>query len=58
MNDDLHRKLADSGAVASWMGWIVSHVAAINALLQTVLLVVSIVAGLVAIRYHLKRTPR
>lgn len=57
MNDELHRKLADSGAVVSWAGWIVSHVAAINALLQTVLLVVSIAAGLVAIRYHLKRTP-
>lgn len=58
MNDDLHRKLADSGAIASWMGWALSHIAAINQVLQTVLLLVSIVAGLVAIRYHLKRTPK
>ena len=55
MNDALHRKIADSGAIVSWLGWALSHIGALNQLLQTVLLLVSIVAGLVPIRYHLKR---
>lgn len=58
MNDELHRKIADLGAITSWTGWVLSHIGALNQVLQTVLLLVSIAAGLVAIRYHLKRTPR
>lgn len=56
MNDRQH--LADAGAVVGWGGWVLSHLDQINGLLQTVLLIASIVATIVAIRYHLKRTPK
>lgn len=52
------QKAADGGVVVGWLGWVVSHIEQINGVLQAVLLVVSIVATLVAIRYHLKRMPK
>lgn len=58
MNDDIRERVADGGAITAWAGWFMSHAAQINGVLQTVLLLVSIVAGIVAIRYHLKRTPK
>lgn len=57
-SDEVGRRLADGGTVVSWSGWLISHITEVNSLLQTVLLVVSIVAGLFAIRYHHRRTPR
>lgn len=52
------QKVADAGAVVAWGGWFMSHLAQLNEIMQFVLLAVSIVAGLVAIRYHLKKTPK
>lgn len=57
MNTD-KQHLADAGAMVGWVGWVLSHLDQINGLLQTVLLLASIVATVVAIRYHLKRTPK
>lgn len=52
------QRLADAGATVGWMGWALSHLDQINGLLQTILLIASIVATIVAIRYHWKRTPK
>lgn len=38
--------------------WTLSHIAAVNEILQSILFCVSIVAGIVAIRYHWKKTPK
>jgi len=50
--------LADAGAVVGWGGWILSHLEPINTVLQFILLVLSIIATAVAIRYHLRKTPK
>jgi len=47
---------ADAGAAISWGGFFLSHLEQINGVLQTILLLVSIAAGCVAIRYHLSKT--
>jgi hypothetical protein len=52
------QKVADAGAVMAWGGWFMSHLVQLNEVLQFALLLVSIVAGVVAIRYHLKKTPK
>lgn len=49
--------LADGAVALSFGGWFLSHIAQINQVLQFVLLVVSIIAGVIAARYHLKKTP-
>lgn len=53
-----NQKAADGGVVVGWFVWIVSHIEQINGVLQAVLLLLSIVATLFAMRYHYKRTPR
>jgi hypothetical protein len=52
----MQQKIADVGVTVGWFGWIVSHVEQINGILQTILLLASIVATVIAARYHLKRT--
>jgi hypothetical protein len=54
----VQQKAADAGVTIGWFGWVVSHVEQINGILQTILLIASIVATFVAIRYHWKRTPK
>ena len=50
--------VADAAAGTSIGGLILSHIVEINEVLQLVLLIVSIAAGIVAIRYHWKKTPK
>lgn len=52
------QKAADSGVAAGWLGWTVSHIEQINGVLQALLLIISIAATLIAMRYHYKRTPK
>lgn len=52
------QKVADGGVLAGWLGWVVSHITQINGVLQALLLLTSIVATLIAARYHFKRTPK
>lgn len=52
------QQLADASALTAWAGWFLSHLADINGVLQFILLLVSIAAGIVAIRYHLAKTPK
>ena len=58
MQTNSQQQLADVGAVAAWTGWFLSHLVEINGVLQFILLLVSIAAGIVAIRYHLAKTPK
>lgn len=55
MNPTAQQKIADGGVVVAWIGWIVSHIAEINAFLQTGVLLLSIAATLIALRANLKR---
>jgi hypothetical protein len=52
------QKIADGGVAVGWFGYIVSHIEQINGVLQTVLLIASIIATIIAARYHLRRTPK
>jgi hypothetical protein len=52
------QKLADSGPVVGWGAWLISHLEQVNGVLQLLLLTVSIVATVIAARYHWKRTPK
>ena len=54
----IQQKVADSGVAVGWFGYLVSHLEQVNGVLQTVLLLASIVATVVAARYHWKRTPK
>jgi len=56
--DDTTRNIADATVGLSWIGWAVSHHDQINGWLQTLLLICSIVATIVAARYHLFVAPR
>jgi hypothetical protein len=47
---------ADIAVAAGWSGWLFSHIAQINELAQFVLLITSIGATIVAMRYHWKKT--
>jgi hypothetical protein len=51
------RGVADGAVAASWSGYYISNVIEINEVLKTVLLVASIVATVIAMRYHLRNTP-
>lgn len=53
-----HTKIADSAAVASWVGYITGHVAAINPLMEFISFSIAIISGIVAIVYHLRRMPQ
>ena len=46
------QKIADIGAPIGLGVWVISHIAEINGLLQLVLLVSSIIATVLAARYH------
>jgi len=62
MSGDVHNffkeRLADTAAWGSLWGLIISHLAQLNEILQTLLLITSIVAGCFSIRYHWKKTPK
>ena len=55
---DAHDKGLWAGSAFGWVGWFFSHVREINDVLQTVLLLTSIAATIVAIVYHRSRTKR
>lgn len=55
---DTHDKVLQAGALSGWVGWFFSHVREVNDLLQTVLLITSIAATVVAIIYHRSRTKK
>lgn len=52
------QKVADGSVVFGWLGWTVSHITQINGVLQALLLITSIVATLIAARYHYLKTPK
>ena len=54
----IQQKVADGGVAVGWFGYIISHIEQINGVLQTLLLVTSIVATFIAARYHWRRTPK
>jgi hypothetical protein len=54
----MQQRLADSGPVVGWGAWFISHIEQVNGVFQFVLLVTSIVATIIAARYHWKRTPK
>jgi len=55
---DVQLKIADTAVPVGWGAWVVSHLAEVNEVLQFVLLATSIIATLIAIRYHVKNTPK
>jgi hypothetical protein len=52
-----HTKVADGAAVASWIGYITAHAAALNPLMEFLSFTIAILSGTVAIVYHLRRMP-
>ena len=54
----IQQKAADAAVTIGWSGWLVSHIEQINSIAQFVLLLTSIVATVLAARYHYKRTPK
>ena len=51
-------KAAFCGMVCGWGVWLVSHIQQINAVLQGILLLVTLVVTLITGRYYYKRTPK
>ena len=51
-------RLADSGALTGFAAWFLSHLAQINGFLQFCLLLASIVATVLAARYHWRNTKK
>jgi hypothetical protein len=49
-------KAADSGVVVGWVGYFLSHIETINAVLQTFALLFAIAASITAIIYHVRKT--
>jgi len=54
----IQQKVADSGVAVGWFGYLISHLEQVNGVLQTLLLTSSIIATIIAARYHWKRTPK
>jgi hypothetical protein len=50
-----HARVADGAAITTWVAFFFSHVAQYNALLQFFALIIAIISGLYAIRYHAKK---
>jgi len=57
-NDVEHSKTADGAVAVSWLGFILSHLAEANQILQFILLILSIFSALYAIRYYHRNTPK
>lgn len=53
---DTREHISITATIAGWIGWLVSHVAEINNVLQMILLVTSIIATVLAARYHWRMT--
>lgn len=51
-------KIANTGVITGFFVWFMSHVGAINSVLQFFLLVGSLVGVYFAIRYHRSNTPK
>ena len=58
MTQDIQQRVADAAVPAGWGIWAFSHLAQLNEILQFVLLTMSIIATVIAIRYHLRNTPK
>ena len=56
MSTHATKAAADVALAASWAGWLVSCLVDVNEILRTILLIVSIVAGIFTARYYYKRT--
>lgn len=49
---DSSTRAADGAAIAAWVGWIFSHLANTNLVLQFVVLVIALISGIYALCYH------
>ena len=58
MTQAIQQKVADVAVPMGWGALAFSHLAELNQILQFILLVTSIIATLIAIRYHLRNTPK
>lgn len=56
MSNHATKSFADFALAASWSGWLLSYLADVNEFLRTLVLLVSIVAGIFTARYYYKRT--
>jgi len=55
---DVQLKIADTAVPVGWGAWAFSHITQVNEVLQFILLTTSIIATCIAIRYHLRNTPK
>jgi hypothetical protein len=55
MSSSVSSKIADGGWITGLVVWYVSHIAQINEVLQHVILILTAVSLLAAIRYHWKK---
>ena len=58
ITESLQQKVADAAVPVGWGAWAFSHIVQVNEVLQFILLSTSIVATCIAIRYHLRNTPK
>ena len=58
MTRDLQQTVADVAVPVGWGTWVFSHIVEVNEVLQFVLLITSITATVIAIRYHVRNTPK
>lgn len=49
---DGNSRTADGAAITAWIGWVFSHLATTNLVLQFVVLVIALISGLYALVYH------
>ena len=51
-------KAADAAAATTWAAWFLAHVSEINAVLQTMVLVLGVFTGLFALYWHIDKMRR
>lgn len=56
MSSAASQKFADAGWVGGLIVWYLSHIAQINSFLQHIILLLTVVSLVAAIRYHWKNT--
>jgi len=55
MSNTTSAKIADGGWIAGAAVWYVSHIAQINEVLQHVILILTVISLVAAIRYHTRK---
>lgn len=58
MQQEIKTGVADVAVPIGWGAWVASHLAQVNEVLQFVLLITSIAATILAMRYHWRNTPK